>query len=365
MYKKPVKKVLHVSYSMNVGGAERALFQLTRAQKKESSITPALIILGRPGYYAEMVESEGISVFKNANGFRFFDIISVLRLFGQYNIVHFHSPHPFWMLLSFFCRHTSFVYTHRAGRHKYRFKRKLVYWLTGIVVKYLFKGVSANTKFAADVVSELFSIDRNRVFVTYNGIDFSILSSNLGKSNARKELNLPLQGICIGTTANLRKLKRVDLLIRTIKELGEEYFCCVVGSGPELENLRKLASELGISDRCFFTGKLNSVIGALKTMDYFVFTSDHSESFGNSVVEAMGVGIPSIVMSDSPAMSEHVGNMKNLVVSDLAGIVEIISYMQNNEDLRNETSLALKEYVTNKYTYENSVAQYLKLYKSV
>lgn len=113
--------------------------------------------------------------------------------------------------------------------------------------------------------------------------------------------------------------KQPDLLLSAFACLASEFpDTILVISGPDerdyANDLKKLATTLGIHDRVYFTGDLqkDDVITALNDAEVFVLPSLH-ENFGVAVIEAMASGTPVIV-------SERVGLAK--VVSDSkAGIV--------------------------------------------
>ncbi|MFN2628818.1 MAG: glycosyltransferase, partial [Gaiellaceae bacterium] len=65
----------------------------------------------------------------------------------------------------------------------------------------------------------------------------------------------------------------------------------VLGSGPDLERLERLAAALGIAARVSFTGFVTNPYALMRQADAFVSPS-HVESFGNVIVEAIAAGAP-------------------------------------------------------------------------
>jgi len=72
----------------------------------------------------------------------------------------------------------------------------------------------------------------------------------------------------------------------------------ILGTGPMLDELRGIASGLGIADDVAFAGFVQNPLPYMRAADAFVLSS-RSEGFGNVLVEAMGCGTP-IVSTDCP-----------------------------------------------------------------
>ena len=90
------------------------------------------------------------------------------------------------------------------------------------------------------------------------------------------------------------KKKGFDLLIRAFKQVldtGIDARLRIGGRGPELESLRALADELGITKQVQLGEWLSDVSEALDAADCFVLSS-LDEPFGIVMLEAMARGVP-------------------------------------------------------------------------
>jgi len=90
--------------------------------------------------------------------------------------------------------------------------------------------------------------------------------------------------------------------IALLRDLRFEYH--IAGIGPEEGQLRRLCSELGLSDRVKFLGFVEGVPQLLQTADVFLMPSLW-EGFGLAAVEAMNAGLP-VVASDVEGLREVV-----------------------------------------------------------
>jgi len=100
-------------------------------------------------------------------------------------------------------------------------------------------------------------------------------------------------------------------------------------------------------------------------MDVFVLASSQAESFGNSVVEAMAMGIPAIIFSDSPGICEHIEHFRTgFVVRDQEELGVLVRRLAADPTLRLEVGKAGAAYVRSKYSVANMRASYQALYAS-
>lgn len=95
--------------------------------------------------------------------------------------------------------------------------------------------------------------------------------------------------------------KNIDKLIKAVALLSKEIpdiKLMIIGDGPEMSNLKKLAYDLGISDKINFLGFRHNqeLVEALQANDIFL-TASKSENMPLSILEAMSTGLPIIAVS--------------------------------------------------------------------
>ena len=109
----------------------------------------------------------------------------------------------------------------------------------------------------------------------------------------RKSLNLTSDEVVVLTVARLVHQKAQDQVIRALPLLPKNVRYVLVGDGTDKEMLSALATELGVSDRVFFTGHVDRTMTAKyrKIARIFVHPS-RSEGQGIALLSTMASGLP-------------------------------------------------------------------------
>ena len=112
-------KVLHVLWNGEVGGAERAVCQLIRAQQAYSSSEPSVLFAQARGPYVELFRSLGcdVRVLGLTHNRALWRLPDIVRALEGFDIHHFHSAEPLLMAASSRMHHAVRVYTHRGGMY--------------------------------------------------------------------------------------------------------------------------------------------------------------------------------------------------------------------------------------------------------
>ncbi len=141
------------------------------------------------------------------------------------------------------------------------------------------------------------------------------------------------------------------------------YKCYIIGDGSERPKLEKLTKDLNVSNNIIFTGKKRNIGDYLQILDVFVLPSNESESFGNSAVEAIGLGIPTIVMRDGGGLTEHIVEGGGFIAESKLDLTNIILELSSSKVLRSQVGEKGKKYVREKYSITNMVKCYDNLYQ--
>jgi len=359
------KKILHIAWQMTIGGLERAIYQLIRAQR-DAGIRADLLVASVAGFYGKKTRGAGAKIFElgQSSGMDLFIKNKFLNIIENYDILHFHAASPVLMHIASRKKDNRLYYTHRGGFFKFPLRRLFMYKLTGYLLRKSFNGISSNTQHGAHSASKLFKIPQENISITYNGINFSLLEPQRKKEEILRELNDTRNDITrIGTSANIRDWKRIDYLLRAISEIRDiPIHCYIVGDGPARPYLEKLSNDLNINDCVTFTGKKEHIGDYLQIVDIFVLPSGPEESFGNAAVEAMGLGIPVIIMQDGGGLLEHITNGGGFIAKNISDITRYIKELSLSRELRARVGETGRNYVRNKYSIDNMLRGYEKFY---
>jgi glycosyltransferase involved in cell wall biosynthesis len=257
------------------------------------------------------------------------------------------------------------VYTHRAGITRYGPSKRLRHVLTRELLRRHFHAFSANTRHAAHAGANLYRLPASEFDVIYNGLDFESLRPLRSAETVRSELGLESTNFVMGTAATLKPWKRIERLVALVATISEPSMrLLVVGDGPEREHLEMFARERGIRAAVIFAGPKSYIGDYLQVMDAFCLPSTEFESFGNAAVEAMGVGLPTVVFADGGGLPEHIDDgQTGFVVSDEAALSHIVRRLIGDRRLRRRLGEAAMAAVRSRYTRSAAHAAYLELYE--
>ena len=116
----------------------------------------------------------------------------------------------------------------------------------------------------------------------------------------------------VGFVGRLVPEKGGDVAVEAFARAGVEAELEIVGSGPEEQRLRELATALGLGDRVVFTGAIgqDAALERIRSYDLLVVpsltTRRWKEQFGRVAAQALAAGTP-VVASTSGSLPEVLG----------------------------------------------------------
>lgn len=150
----------------------------------------------------------------------------------------------------------------------------------------------------------------NKLLTLRNGVDLERFTPE-DRQVARQFLKLPLGEILL-SVGNLVELKGHHIAIQALSQLPQSVHLIIVGTGPERENLQRLAASLGILERVTFAGQVDNhqLRWWYSAADCLVLCSSR-EGMANVLLESLACG--------TPVIATAVGGTPEVILSDIAG----------------------------------------------
>ena len=237
--------------------------------------------------------------------------------------------------------------------------------------------ILAVSRFTQDEIIKYYKIDPKKIDWFHNAVSDDFLVQDISEEKIKiikKKYNLPERYILyLGT---LQPRKNIPALIEAFALLKVELdlklklnFTKLVIAGGKGHNYDKLIDEVvrenNLSEDVFFPGYIDEddKAGILKGADIFVFPSFY-EGFGMPIIEAMSLGVPTIV-SDIPPHQEIAGDAVLYFKPEIPGelkqkIKEIIS----SEVVRDNASRNGKFQAQN-FSWEKSARKMLEIFSQM
>lgn len=134
-----------------------------------------------------------------------------------------------------------------------------------------------------------------RIVTIHHGTDTDAFR-HITKSAAevRADWGMPQDAFLIGLTGRLAPEKGVGVFLEALAKAAPEVHGVLIGEGPQEEELRARARELGLSERVVFAGFRSDVNNAIGSLDALTLASTWAEPCAAVVQQAMALGKPVI-----------------------------------------------------------------------
>lgn len=152
--------------------------------------------------------------------------------------------------------------------------------------------------------------DPSKLLTFRNGVDLERFTPE-DRRQSRKKLALPDTKILL-SVGNLVELKGHGIAIAALAELPEDLHLVIAGTGPERENLQKLAERLDVIHRVIFAGRIDSqdLRWWYSAADALVLCSSR-EGLANVLLESLACG--------TPVIATPVGGTPEVIANNTAG----------------------------------------------
>lgn len=254
-------------------------------------------------------------------------VIGLRRLVKEENpdvILSFMGPPNYRMLLATIGMRCRKVISVRNDPYR-EYGTGLKKWIAGFIFRF-----ADGCVFQTEQASEYFpAAVRKKGRIILNPVDSSFFNT-VWKGEDKTILSV----------GRLYPQKNHVLLLNAFAQVHKKhpkYELKICGKGSEENNLKELASELGIDSFVSFMGEVGNVKDELKHSSCFVLSSDY-EGLPNALMEAMAVGIP-VISTDCPCGGPHTlirHNENGILVpcGDVNGLADAIEEVISNKEKR-------------------------------
>lgn len=291
---------------------------------------------------------------------------------NKYDVIntHFYAPSgPTGMVLSLLFSIPNVLYIHGADVYDPTRLNKTPAG-KGILSFLLRLSAKIQSRFAKKIACQSSNTKENIITYIAPKKDITVIPLPFAKpvhpKSSKKSLGLDPKKYYILSAGRVVKRKGYDYLIKALAHLPERIHALIMGDGPELENLRHLATELRLTERVHFLGFVQSDEDKYKyyaSADAYVLSSLH-EGMGIVVQEAMEFGLPIVATNHGGQVDLVSENINGLLVppQDSPALAEAILTVYRSKPLARKFSKNNLE-IIKKYYAPQIADEYLRVFK--
>ena len=347
--------ILHISRTMDIGGAERIVYQLSSDLKDEFD---SVHVASTGGLWESELATQGIQHHKildidSKNPLTVLKLLfSIHQIIKQKGITIVHTHHR---MAAFYIRllklvHPKLIHVYTAHNV---FKDKLpLYGFALKNAKSVAVGEAVNKNLKEDV-----GITDSRVI--YNGVV-------LKETDDQVDEIISYGGIKLGCIARLSEQKGLTYLLDAMSLLTiKDIRLFIVGEGELREELENKVKELNLQDSVIFLGYRKDIVECINSFDFCVLPSVF-EGFGLVAIEAF-MNSKTLVATDIPGLNEVVTNKNGVLVpaKDPAALASAIDKLATDATLRQELASQAKKDYENRFSYPMFLENYRALYREI
>jgi L-malate glycosyltransferase len=215
-------------------------------------------------------------------------------------------------------------------------------------------------------------IEPQKISVVHNGVDFNRVSAENDGKNPFSDAEWAGASHIITCVANVRRIKGIDVLVRTAqrvcRELPDAVFL-VAGSLYELdysEEVQRMISSLGLEKNVKLLGFVEDPVPLLKMSKAFCLLS-RSEGFCNALLEAMACGVPSVVtrVGGNPEAINDGENGFMVAIEDDEAAAERLLFLLSNPARAAEIGEKGRTSAQVRFSAETMIEKLISLYRDL
>jgi glycosyltransferase involved in cell wall biosynthesis len=221
-----------------------------------------------------------------------------------------------------------------------------------------------------EIVQELKSKNIKNAIKIANGIDVKKYSTIKKTDPCHNRFGIPESHVIIGMISSITPEKGHKIALKAFAAALQQYknaSLLIVGDGPELPVIKKLASVLQIDNNIIFTEKRTDIPEILSIIDVFLVTS-LTEGLPMALLEAMAAGkaVISTNVGEIPYVIQDKINGILIKPDDIEGTARTLqTIFSAGKDIQRKLGANAYATINGSYSSEAMAKKYFTLYNSV
>ena len=355
--------ILHLSRTMGQGGAEKVVVDICQNTKSNFD---SIVVLSSGGINVKKIEECGIyhEMIPDLESKKLKDMVItiklIMKMIKKYNIDIIHSHHRmgafYAQIIKTFYKKIRLVYT--AHNVFYNKKALTQFSIKNTEIVAVGDGVKNN-------LIDYYNIESNNINVINNSI------KRIYSDSITRTLECDKSRIIISCIGRLTEQKGIEYLIKAVKEVVKKdpktkILVLIIGDGEKKEELIRLTNELSLSEYIKFLGYRPNVNEYIQ-FSTFIVSSSLWEGFPLTLIECFAEG-KTVVGTNIVGNNEIIVDGYNGMLfkeKDIEELSEIIIKLSRNENLLKYLEENARETYFSKFSFEEYINKYLKLYKKL
>jgi len=363
-------RLLYVSTSTTVGGAEKTLYTLATLVDPAKHPVVGIVSVKPEGEYARRLRSAGHKVFtlgvEGTPGFRHARRLAAIARETGAEVVHAVMYQAIQLCRTARAMGWADFGLVSSPRVNYRTRSGLSLFVDTLLKAnddLLVTESDASRRYLLNPLG----YEPLKVVTIRNGVDLAGWSaSKTDRRRLRETIGAAPGDLVLGTVGRLDRQKGQSILLEAVAKLRvvrPEVRAVLIGDGPLRKDLEALARSLRVDQHVHFMGESAEVTAWLSAMDLFVLPSLW-EGLPNALLEAMGMGLPVIAsrVDGVPEVVEHDKTGLLVAPSDPQAVFVAVQDLLMDPALRVRLGQAAKALVLAKFKVADMVSAYENTY---
>lgn len=352
---KQKNNILHISRTMDIGGAERIVYQLATDLKDEFD---QVHVASTGGLWEEKLAENGVQHHQildvdskqPATVLKILSRLSKIIKENEITLAHTHHRMAAFYIRLLQLRHPKLIHVYTAHNV---FKDKLPLYKFALgKARTVAVGEAVNENLKKDV-----GIKGSKVI--YNGV---ILQESTKKVKEIEEI----PGVKIGCIARLSEQKGLTYLLDAMSLVNQhDLTLFLVGDGELRDDLMVQVKNLHLQEKVRFLGYRSDVVECINSFDFLVSSSLY-EGLALNVIEAFMNG-KTMVATDIPGINEIINKSNGILVpaKNPQALAQAIEDLAGNPERRASLAAQAKRDYDTKFSYSIFLDNYRHFYQSM